>query len=322
MDRIKAGVAGAGRHGSRYIDHILNDIEGIELSAIARYDPDRGLERRWKGKDITLFHDIDDIISSGIDLLIIATPTDTHHSIARKALENNIHVLLEKPMCGNSSLCRELMKIERSSAGTLTVAQTLRFSPSVLEMERILEKEGPIRWFEMVNALEQPKTNWLMEERAMGGCVLNTGVHVFDLINHLLGPIISASCWTERIFNPVWEDYAYGNLTISDGIEGSFRISRNTNLRTRYIRVDLQEGFIWADTVSDMIYTVKDGKMKKRKIKGERFTLIPLLNRMVDVVKGNSEPPVNSKDGLKAVEVAEACYSSVKEDREIRLKSE
>ncbi len=322
MDRIKVGVAGAGRHGSRYIDHILNDIPEMELTGVTRSDPSLELEKRWVEKKVRSFGDQEGLLIRGIDLLIIATPTDTHHELALKGLKAGVHVLLEKPMCGNSDQCRDLILAEKESEGSLTIAQTLRYSPTMIELDKILKDKGPVRWFEAVNALEPPKTPWLMEDRAMGGCVLNTGVHVFDLIEHLLGKVVSTSCWTERILNPVWEDYAYGNLTLSDGLEGAFRISRNTNQRTRYLRVDLDEGFIWADTLTDTIYNVNNGKMKKRRVKRERNTLIPLLSDMVKVIRGEIDPPISGTDGLKAVTIAESCYSSAMEDKETRLKSE
>ncbi len=321
MDPIKVGVAGAGRHGSRYIDHILNDIPEMELTGVTRSDPSLGLEKRWLEKNVGSFGDLDGLLTEGIDLLIIATPTDTHHELALKGLEKGVHVLLEKPMCGNSDQCRDLVKAEKGSDGSLTIAQTLRYSPTIIELKEILKDKGPLRWFEAVSALEPPKTPWLMEERAMGGCILNTGVHVFDLVEHLMGKVVSTSCWTERILNPVWEDYAYGNLKLSDGLEGAFRISRNTNQRTRYLRVDLEEGFIWVDTLTDTIYNVNNGKMKKRRVKREKNTIIPLLGDMVRVARGNMDPPIPSIDGLRAVTIAEVCYSSVKKDLEIKLKS-
>jgi predicted dehydrogenase len=321
MDLFRVAVAGAGRHGSRYIDHLINDIDEMEITGVLRSDPGKGLDDRWKPYSLQLFQSLDDLIRSKPDLLIIATPTDTHFDLAKKALSNGIDVLVEKPLCGNSEQCLGLLKYEKENEATITVAQTLRYSPAIKEMEGLLKECGPVRWFEVVNALEPPKTRWLLEKRAMGGCVLNTGVHSFDLVNLLLGRISAVTCWTESIFNPSWEDYAYGNLTLGDGTEGSFRFSRNTDLRTRYLRVDLQEGFIWADTLTDTIYNVKDGKMKKERATGERRTIIPLLNDMVKLLKGEIDNPIPSIAGFEAVAVAEACYASSSKDTEVRLKS-
>ena len=168
---------------------------------------------------------------------------------------------------------------------------------------------------------EPPRTKWLLKDRAMGGCVLNTGVHVFDTVKWILSDIVSIGCRTERINNPIWEDLAYGNMTLKNGIEGSFRISRNTGTRSRYFRVDLREGFLWADSITSEFFHVEDGKMIKETIDGETRTLIPLLRDMVRVVNGEMTPPITAAEGVKAVSAALACYESHSANNEIRLKS-
>lgn len=315
MDRVRVGLAGIGRHGIRYARHIRNDMNDMELSFISRASS-RDLPEELKGVEIS-----SDIFKEDLDLLIIATPTDTHHDLISKGLKRDMNILVEKPVVGNREQCLSLLNEEKESQGTLTVAQTLRYTPVLNHLKERLVDFGPIRWFEIVQSLEPPKTPWLLEERAMGGCVLNTGVHVFDTVNWLISEILYASCMTDRILNPVWEDHAYGNLTLRGGIEGCFRISRNTNRRSRFIRVDLKEGFLWADSLTSEFYHVDDGVMKKELISGETMTLIALLQDMVKVVNGEMGPPITALDGIKAVSAALACYDSHGVNNEIRLKS-
>ena len=49
--------------------------------------------------------------SSEIDGIIIATPPETRFKLAKEALENNKHLLLEKPVAINSREIEELQRI-------------------------------------------------------------------------------------------------------------------------------------------------------------------------------------------------------------------
>jgi predicted dehydrogenase len=320
---VDFGIIGIGRHGSRYVHHLQNDVFNARLTAAMR-----GTVKAERGPlkdhpDVNLYTDLDSFLGSGIDCVIVATPTDSHFHLAAATLKRDLHVLLEKPMCGTIEQCRDLMKIAESSNGTLTIAQTLRYYPVFRRLRERLTSKKNLKWFEMVQSLEPPRTSWLSEGRAMGGCVLNTGVHVFDTISYVLGEISSVSCKTQSIMNPFWEDLAYGDINLSDGIEGSFKISRITNSRSRYLRVDMDEGFLWADSLNDTLYEMKDGELHKEEVTGEKMTLIPLLEDMVEVVNRAIDPPVSGLQGMRAVETAMACYSSSDMNGNVvRLKSE
>ena len=314
MDPLKVGLVGLGRHGTRYANHLINDVFGLDLTGVIRDDISKGIPSELEG--IELFKDMTDLMK-GSDIIIIATPTDSHFNIASKALEMGKHVLLEKPMAGTVDECKKLVETEKITEGSLSIAQTLRYSPVLMKLKDELKSVGPVRWFEMVQSLEPPKTPWLLEDRAMGGCVLNTGVHVFDTVSHILGDINSVSCTLDRYHNPIWEDYAYGDLMIRSGVEGAFKISRNGNFRSCYLRVDLEEGFLWADPLTSTFYQMDDGIRKKEIVKGQTNTLIPLLEDLRDTAIGKIEPKISGLDGMKAVNVAISCYISGREKREV-----
>ncbi len=40
---MRIGIIGTGKHGSRYANHIVNDIDGLELTAISRRSPGCGV---------------------------------------------------------------------------------------------------------------------------------------------------------------------------------------------------------------------------------------------------------------------------------------
>ncbi|MGA1848873.1 MAG: Gfo/Idh/MocA family protein, partial [Thermoplasmatota archaeon] len=252
MGELSLGVIGMGRHGSRYINHILNDVKGARLGGVCRSDPAKAEAFTSEHPDIRVFPDADSLFSSGdVEAVVVATPTFTHEGLAVKAMEAGLDVLLEKPMAGSLEACRNIIDTADRTGRKLMLAHTLRYDPVYNALKESLKNENEPSWFEVQQRLEPPKTHWLMDrEQAQGGCVLNTGVHVFDTMRYVFdGEISRMECRTMRIINPVWEDYAYGTITMRGGLEGNFKITRDSNFRARILRVDFEGGLLYGDSL-------------------------------------------------------------------------
>lgn len=66
-----------------------------------------------------------------IDILVIATPTSTHYDLAKKALQNNKHVLVEKPLCTTSKQVEELYLLAERTNKILFCDLTFLFNGAV-----------------------------------------------------------------------------------------------------------------------------------------------------------------------------------------------
>jgi len=73
-------------------------------------------------------NDLDDILSSDIDAVAVATPIGTHYKIAWEALKHNKHVFCEKPFTVEPSLARELDFIATQRGLHLVTDYTYTFS--------------------------------------------------------------------------------------------------------------------------------------------------------------------------------------------------
>jgi len=320
MGELSLGVIGMGRHGSRYITHILNDVKGARLGGVCRNDPAKMEEFPRKQPDLPVFKDAESMFRSGdVEAVVVVTPTCTHEELAVKAMETGLDVLLEKPMAGSLEACRNIMDTVVNTGRKLMLAHTLRYDPVYNGLKERLKNESEPSWFEVQQRLEPPKTPWLMDrEKALGGCVLNTGVHVFDTMRYVFQRDISRiECRTMRVLNPVWEDYAYGTVTMRGGLEGNFKITRDSNFRARVLRVDFEGGLLYGDSLEFKLTKLSDGMEKELPVKGERYTLIPMLKDFVDSVKTGRDPPVSGDDGMRSVEAALACYRSALSGKEV-----
>ena len=92
--------------------------------------------------DVPQYYDYGEMLKNEkIDLVFVATPIDMHCEHAIMALEKNINVLGEVPVCGTLEQCRELVEAEKKSEATYIFAENAcYFKPIVLAREMI--KDG------------------------------------------------------------------------------------------------------------------------------------------------------------------------------------
>ena len=96
MENIRYGIVGLGNMGRAHRQSILDEkIKGLSLTAIC--DIPKSLPEKRDGE--AQFTDVDEMIQSGdIDAIHICTPHPSHREIGIKALEADLHVLMEKPL--------------------------------------------------------------------------------------------------------------------------------------------------------------------------------------------------------------------------------
>ena len=98
---IKIGVIGCGYWGPNLIRNITTcpDTELIWACDCDEEQLKKVLAPYPAVKGTTDYNQI--LSDKDVDAVCIATPVNTHFSIARDCLENNKHVLLEKPLASN-----------------------------------------------------------------------------------------------------------------------------------------------------------------------------------------------------------------------------
>ena len=75
------------------------------------------------------FSDINQLLQA-VDVVDIVTPTLTHFKLAKKALQNGLHVFLEKPITATVEQANELVSLAKSKGLLGMVGQVERFNPA------------------------------------------------------------------------------------------------------------------------------------------------------------------------------------------------
>jgi predicted dehydrogenase len=149
---INVGVIGYGYWGPNLVRNLM-ETEGADVVSCADLRPDRRalMQRRYPTVKVT--ENADSIIDDPkVDAVVIATPVSTHHALAKRALDQGKHVLIEKPMTRTIAEGEELIRLAESNGLALMVDHTFIYTGAVRRMKELLEtgELGPLYYFDSV----------------------------------------------------------------------------------------------------------------------------------------------------------------------------
>jgi predicted dehydrogenase len=92
------------------------------------------------------------LAQDGLDLVVVATPSFTHHALARQALEADKHVLVMKPLTTSVADARDLVRLAAERNRLLAVDHTFVFTGAVRHIRRLIESGelGELYYFDSV----------------------------------------------------------------------------------------------------------------------------------------------------------------------------
>ncbi len=138
-----------------------------------------------------------------IDFVSICSPNYLHDAHCRFALRSNADAICEKPLVLNPWNIDGLAEIERDTGRRIATILQLRLHPAVVALkERIAA--SPKNEFAVDLTYIAPRgrwyhTSWKGDEAKSGGIATNIGVHFFDMLIHLFGPVeVSIAHMRER----------------------------------------------------------------------------------------------------------------------------
>ncbi len=318
---INVGVIGAGTHGARYVRHLAQgDAPGLRPVLLCRRDEaaGRALQERfgvpWVGDAEALIDD------AAVGAVVIATPPSSHFALARRALAAGKPVLLEKPMTGTLAEARELAALAGApGAATLMVAQTLRWNPVLMRARARWPELGPVHLVRLSQRLAPTTLAWQREAAmTVGGSVLLTGVHLFDLVRWLTGrEVVRVDSRQRQVLNPVVEDLFLARAELDDGCWATFEVSKYTQSRACWLEAIGEHGQLTADYQEGSLLWRRGAEEVLEQHDAAAPTLPAALAAWRDAIAAGASPPVTVRDGLATLAVVDACYRSARAGAEV-----
>jgi predicted dehydrogenase len=126
-NRVRAGVIGVGSMGRNHA-RIYDELPETDLVGVFDADDERAAD---VAADFSTTARPRDELLEAVDVVSVAVPTQFHYENARRALESDVHVLVEKPFVEDVERGRELVDVADERGLTLQVGHVERFNPAV-----------------------------------------------------------------------------------------------------------------------------------------------------------------------------------------------
>jgi len=194
MKKVRLGIVGIGNMGSSHARTVLDGkVKGMELAALC----DVNAQKLAPFPGVKHFADSREMIRSGlIDAILIAVPHFDHTTIGIDALEQGLHVLVEKPISVHKADCERLIGAHKKE-GQIFAAMFNQRTDLYYQKMRELIRGGELGQIRRVNWII---TNWFRTEQYYasgdwratwkgegGGVLLNQCPHNLDLVWWLFG---------------------------------------------------------------------------------------------------------------------------------------
>ena len=315
---LQIGLIGLGVHGRRYARHLVEGVPGLRLVAVCRRHRDEA-DRAGQEYGVTAYDKAESLIDDPeVQAILVVTPPPTHLPLVSLALERGKAVLVEKPVTQTLAEAVELQARATRSGTPLFLAQTLRYNEALLVARRELRQIGAIRSISASQRLPHADHSWQNTDSTSPlGSILNTGVHLFDTVRWVFGlEFDRVYCQAHRVENPFHEDLFKAQATLQnhDALV-ALEIAKCTASRSSNLEIVGAQGQIWVDYQLDQVTLLQGRERTVLREAGPQPTLPRMLADWSHHLEHGEPMPITVQDGVRTLEVVEACYRSLAENR-------
>ena len=166
---LRVGIIGTGIHGTRYARHVTRDVDDMRLAAISRRSDSGSAQAADWG------------CAGGMATGGIWSPTgQSMRSLQRRrpisistspghALRPAGRSCSKKPLAVDFTQAKRIVDLFADARIPLTVGQTLRYNPVILNLKRYLPRVGELYFFAATHRLEPSVHAWLTDPAVAGG---------------------------------------------------------------------------------------------------------------------------------------------------------
>ncbi|MBI3680682.1 MAG: Gfo/Idh/MocA family oxidoreductase [Acidobacteria bacterium] len=154
---ITAGLIGCGSRGTE-VASIFARHDRVRFTALCDVRPeqmDRTAER-LKAPDARRFRDHRELLQSGVDAVLIASPVFLHPEHLESAILAGKHIYCEKPMGADVAGCLRVIRAaaKASPQQSITVGFQNRYGPGYLKAEKLLRESA-------IGTIKMARSNWI-----------------------------------------------------------------------------------------------------------------------------------------------------------------
>jgi predicted dehydrogenase len=182
--RPRLGFLGVGWIGRHRMQAIV-ETGAAEVAAISDPSPEMAAEAGKLAPGAKLVSSLDEILDTGVDGVVIATPSAMHAEQSIRALERGAAVFCQKPLGRTAAEARAVVDAARAADRLLCVDLSYRFTEGMRRIREVVRSGELGRVFAVDLVFHNaygPDKPWFYDPALSGGgCVMDLGVHLVDL---------------------------------------------------------------------------------------------------------------------------------------------
>lgn len=319
-------VIGAGSVGRRHATNLAS--LGFRISAVDPR-PDRLQELKAALPDECLGAFVGDLQAglalSGVDAVVIATPTGLHveHGVAALAL--SVPILMEKPISTDLETAERFAERANAAGVPVLLGYTWRWWPAVERIRELIADGavGTLRRAQMSMSAHladwhpwEPYQEFFMASTELGGGALLDESHWVDLALALFGEPAQVSADIGRLSDLQidTDDNVELLMTHLTGVRSSIHLDIHGRPHERTVRISGSEGTIeWSSDPEAVRIGVGSGRGEwtEEIFSADRNVMFMRLAQEFDeIIRGSRAPSCSLNEGLAVMRVVEAARVS------------
>ena len=339
MRKLRIAMVGCGRISEMYKEVFNTMRDTVEV--VFAVDPVRqkALEFAEGFEGCRAVQDYKECFNEKIDVMHIATPHYLHAPIAIDALNNNINVLVEKPIAISLKDADCMINTAKTAGSKLGVIFQTRYVKGCMELKRLIDEgrlgkilsaSSFLTWSRQKEYYESSdwKGTW---DKEGGGVLIDQAIHSIDRVRWLVGDDVE---WIDgtiknRVHNFIdVEDTAEALAKFKNGclydIYACNSYSYDAPIRIEIVgekgRVGLVQDLAWVRIDGEEYYEIRDG-YDGLKVGPDYWgcSHITQIKDFYDALENDKPVSVDPEDAKKTLEIILGIYKSSNEKKRINI---
>ncbi|WP_428820731.1 oxidoreductase [Microbulbifer sp. MCCC 1A16149] len=187
---IKTAIIGYGFSATTFHLPFILNLPPFRFTAVST---SKGEQVQQQHPEVEVYTDAETLLTRcDADLVIITAPNEAHFALAKLALQQGKHVVLEKPFVTRVEQGEELIALARQQQRVLSVYHNRRWDGDFLTVQKLIAENrlGAVRYFESHFDRFRPEVRkrWRESDVEGGGILFDLGPHMLDQALQLFGP--------------------------------------------------------------------------------------------------------------------------------------
>jgi len=346
MENVRLGIVGLGNMGKAHLNNIRSGkVPGMRVTAMC--ESVGTLPAQLEGE--TPFTDVNAMIKSGkIDAILICTPHFSHTTIGIAALNNGLHVLVEKPISVHKADCERLIAAHTDKSKIFAAMFNMRTNATFRKVKDLIDS-GELG---QVRRVHWEVTNWFRTNYYYatggwrgtwkgegGGVLMNQCPHNLDLFQWMFGmpQRVRGFCQFGRFHEIEVEDDVTAVLQYDSGTTATFVTSTGEAPGRNVLEISAEQGRLTVKDGTHIHFQRNRTPMSKFCMEAEAAFAMPeswhmdipvetaggqhveILQNFANAILKGEKLLSPAEEGIQSVELANAILLSTWQDKTIEL---